>query len=68
MKTLAGVTYFSPKEVAEHTSYSEYTIRQACRRGELEAYQRGKRSNWSIPEHAIDPWLRGETFYGGDAA
>lgn len=68
MKTISGVTYLSPKEVAEHTSYSEYTIRQACRCGELEAYQRGKGGNWNIPDHAIEPWLLGRSFYGGDVA
>ncbi|MDK7238560.1 helix-turn-helix domain-containing protein [Corynebacterium amycolatum] len=68
MKTISGVTYFSPKEVSEHTSYSEYMIQQACRRGELKAFQRGKRGRWNIPEDAIQPWLDGQEFYGGDAA
>lgn len=68
MKILSGVTYLSPKEVAEHTCYSEYTIQQACRRGELKAFQRGKGGRWNIPTDAVQPWLEGRAFYGGDAA
>lgn len=68
MKTIAGVNYLSPKEVAEITTYTAEEVRKACRKGNLEYRQRHPGCNINIPEHAIDPWLRGETFYGGDAA
>ena len=69
MKTLSGVTYLSPKEVAEITPYSVDSIRKACRKGELQARQPGgKYGNWAIPSTAIEPWLNRQNFYGGDAA
>lgn len=68
MKTLSGVKYLSPKEVAEITQYSEAEIRKFCREGALEYRQRAPGCNINIPEHAIDPWLQGKTFYGGGAA
>ncbi|MEJ6019848.1 helix-turn-helix domain-containing protein [Corynebacterium sp. H113] len=68
MKTLAGETYLSPKEVAEQTCFSEWTIQQACRRGELRAFQRGKYGRWNIPASAVPAWLAGNEIYGGDAA
>lgn len=57
MKTWARVP-----EAAEHAKVSEWTIRQAIKSGELEAYGIGKGRSYRLALEDVDRWMASHSY------